>query len=94
MSNQELLTEIEATIDQLIENASALKDVANDPLMSQEMHALQKTQESLLAHLIHLETALEGAPPATPKKRALLREIKRPRSKGTRSGGQFAVKRK
>ena len=63
MSRRELLNEIDETLDQLIKNAAALKDVANDPLYETEVEALHKTQTSLLAHLLHLDRFLKEKSP-------------------------------
>lgn len=59
MKRREVLNEIDETLDQLIKNAAALKEVSSDPLFKHETEALQKTQESLLARLIHLDQFLE-----------------------------------
>jgi hypothetical protein len=54
-SSEEILADIDTTLDQLIQYA----DVAqNATLNLLEVEALQKTQESLLARLIHMETLL------------------------------------
>ena len=55
MSRREILNEIDATLDQLI------KDVANDTHLSATLH---KTQESLFAHLVHLDDFLDTHPKA------------------------------
>lgn len=57
-SPEEILSDIDATIDQLIENSDLLKQVENKPLFYFEMHALQKTQESLIARLAHMQELL------------------------------------
>jgi len=59
MNRREILKEIDATLDQLIKNAAALKDVADDTHLSAALH---KTQESLLAHLVHLDDFLDNHP--------------------------------
>ncbi len=59
MERRELLNEIDATLDQLIKNAAALTEVSSDPLYNTEVEALQKMQESLLAHLLHLDRFLK-----------------------------------
>jgi len=86
MNRREILNEIDATLDQLIKNAAALKDVADDTHLSAALH---KTQESLLAHLVHLDDFLDAPPKAHSIKRALLSELsqkpttRRKRSKQT-----------
>ena len=60
MDRREILAEIDATVDQLIENAEALKGIAADPSYEAETLALKKTQESLLARLLHMQDYLNG----------------------------------
>ncbi|WP_420421211.1 hypothetical protein [Simkania sp.] len=64
-ARKELLTEIDTTIDQLIENGETLQRISSDPKYTVEAAALEKTQESLLAHLMHLQSYLQekGEPP-------------------------------
>lgn len=58
-SNRELiLTEMDQTLDQLITHAKTVQKVPASKLNAHELEALQKTQESLLAHLMHLDQAL------------------------------------
>ena len=59
MESRKILQEIDVTLDQLIKNAAALTEVSNDPLYESEVQALNKTQESLLAHLLHLDQFLK-----------------------------------
>lgn len=59
MERSEILNEIDGTMDQLIKNAAALNEVTSDPLYQTEVEALQKTQESLLAHLLHFDRFLK-----------------------------------
>ena len=83
MNRREILNEIDATLDQLIKNAAALKDVADDTHLSA---ALYKTQESLLAHLVHLDDFLDKPPKAQTEKRALLTELsKKPTTRRKRA---------
>jgi hypothetical protein len=56
MFSEEILTEIDITLDKLIENAAAMK---NTTLLKEEVEAFQKTQESLLEHLMHMDKLLE-----------------------------------
>ncbi|MCP5505118.1 MAG: hypothetical protein H7A41_08205 [Chlamydiales bacterium] len=60
MERREILNEIDETLDQLIKNAAALKEITSDPLYQTEIEALQKMQESLLARLLHLDRFLKG----------------------------------
>lgn len=58
-SNEEILADIDTTLDQLICNAEAVQAAPAEILEENEVEALQKTQESLLAHLLHMEKLLE-----------------------------------
>ncbi|MCH9630285.1 MAG: hypothetical protein S4CHLAM37_02790 [Chlamydiia bacterium] len=58
-SNNDLLNEIDATIDQLVKNADVLKNISSKKEYLEEVEALEKTQESLLAHLIHMDELLK-----------------------------------
>jgi hypothetical protein len=55
---EELLADIDATLDQLIQNAEVAYGVCSDPFYEVEMDAMHKTQESLLAHLMRVSTLL------------------------------------
>lgn len=57
-TSEEILADIDATLDQLIENAAAIKCVSASALFQSEVDALQKTQESLLARLVHMNELL------------------------------------
>ena len=54
-SSKDLVGEIDQTIDQLIENAKVLNMISSETFYEEEMLALAKTQESLIAHLIHMD---------------------------------------
>lgn len=59
MFGEEILLEIDSTLDQLIQNAEAIQDVNLSELSETEVEAFQKTQESLIHHLIHMDQFLE-----------------------------------
>lgn len=59
MVGEEILQEIDATLDQLIRNAEALQNANIQELSETEIEAFQKTQESLLQHFIHMDQFLE-----------------------------------
>lgn len=59
MIGEEILMEIDSTLDQLICNAEAIQTVSLSELSETEIEAFQKTQESLLQHLIHMDQFLE-----------------------------------
>ncbi len=58
-SGDEILKKIDQTLDQLIENASVMQQIASNPPFKREYEALDNMQESLLAHLMHLYEFLE-----------------------------------
>lgn len=58
MIGEEILHEIDATLDQLIQNAIAVETCSMNALDITEKEAFSKTQESLLAHLIHMDEKL------------------------------------
>ena len=59
VAEKELLEEIDSTLDQLISNAEVLGKISSNPSYTEEVAALHKTQESLLARLMHLDQSLE-----------------------------------
>ena len=59
MVTQEILTEIDATLERLIRNAETLNGANLADLTEMEIDAFQKTQESLLHHLMHMDHVLE-----------------------------------
>lgn len=58
-SGEEILADIDATLDQLIQNAKVIRHTSLQSLCENEIEALQKTQESLLARLIHMDLLLD-----------------------------------
>ena len=58
MVGEEILLEIDGTLDQLIRNAEVIEGVDLKDLSETEIDAFQKTQESLLQHLIHMDQFL------------------------------------
>lgn len=60
MFGEDVLLDIDTTLDQLIENAQMLQNVSLETLSEEEMDAFQKTQESLVQHLVHLDEHLEN----------------------------------
>lgn len=59
MFGEDVLTEIDVTLDQLIQNAEAIQNVELNELSEMEIDAFKKTQESLVQHLIHMDQFLE-----------------------------------
>lgn len=60
MVGEEILLEIDSTLDRLIRNAEAMQTVPLEDLSEIELDAFQKTQESLLHHLIYMDQRLEN----------------------------------
>jgi ferric iron reductase protein FhuF len=58
MVGQEILSAIDKTLDQLIKNAEVINEVNMDELSELEKEAFQRTQESLMARLIHMDEML------------------------------------
>lgn len=58
MVGEEILLEIDGTLDQLIKNAEALQTADLKELSETEIDAFQKTQESLLHHLMYMDRFL------------------------------------
>jgi hypothetical protein len=58
MFGEEILSEIDGTLDQLIRNAEVIQKVDLKQLNETEIDAFQKTQESLLQHLMHMDQFL------------------------------------
>lgn len=71
MIGEEILIEIDATLDQLIRNAEIIQKVNLEELSETEIEAFQKTQESLLHRFLHLDQHLES------KKKAIRIQDKR-----------------
>ena len=59
MIGEEILFEIDSTLDQLICNAEAIQEINLNELSQTELEAFQKTQESLLQHFLHMDLFLE-----------------------------------
>lgn len=71
-SKLDILGEIDLTIDRLLENSEALKAIASDSCYQEETLALEKTQESLIAHLIHMDCMLKKKDQVYKQKEPLL----------------------
>ncbi|MCL6756235.1 MAG: hypothetical protein M3A24_03650 [Candidatus Rhabdochlamydia oedothoracis] len=70
-TGEEILADIDQTLDQLIENADIINRISFNALFTSEVQALQKTQESLMARLMHMHELLEkDKKPQTPTKKA------------------------
>lgn len=71
-SSDEILADINATLDQLNQNAKALKKAQTSHHFSHEITQLEMIQESLLARLLHRQSIAE-----MDKRDKVLRSIKR-----------------
>jgi hypothetical protein len=80
MIGEEILLEIDETLDRLIQNAEAIGQVDPSDLSDVEIDAFQKTQESLLHHLIHMDEELAAKQVAIPDKRSSRYRIQEKRS--------------
>jgi hypothetical protein len=59
-SGEAILSDIDSTLDQLIRNADAMNCITDRHLFTTEVKAMHKTQESLLARLMHMHELYEG----------------------------------
>ena len=59
-SGEEILADISSTLDQLIQNAEAIDQISLHSLKRCEVEALQKTQASLIARILHMENSLDS----------------------------------
>lgn len=57
--NDDLLADIDATLQQLVENAEALKAAKWAQQCEHEVDVLERTRESLLARLMHRQSLLD-----------------------------------
>lgn len=60
MAAEEIMMEIDATLDRLILNAEAIAGADLEELSTMELEAFQKTQESLIQHLLRSDQRLEA----------------------------------
>ncbi len=56
---EEVLNDLDATIDALIANANTLRELERKQKFETEVQALKKTQESLLARILHRQQLLD-----------------------------------
>lgn len=71
--DQKIVYEIDNTLDQLIRNAEAISNADLQALSETELEAFQKTQESLLHHLLALDQLMVKKTVATNGKTASTR---------------------
>lgn len=58
-SDKEITTDIHDTLEQLVKISEILKTAKTSTMFAHEIEALEKTQESLLARLMHRQSILE-----------------------------------
>jgi hypothetical protein len=54
-----ILSDMDSTLDQLLHNADAVHRITDRPLFTNEVKAMHKTQESLMARLVHMHELYE-----------------------------------
>jgi hypothetical protein len=59
MFAEEIIIEIDTTLERLIQNAESINGIDLHDLSDAEIDAFQKTQESLLNHLMNMDCVLE-----------------------------------
>lgn len=60
MLGEEILFEIDETLERLVRNAEALQEAEKSRLSEVELEAFQKTQESLVHHLLHMDELFQS----------------------------------
>jgi len=60
MFAQEILSEMDITIDRLIVNAQTMNKVSNVGIIKEEIDSLQYAQEQLISHLIQMDSELKA----------------------------------
>ena len=60
MFAQEILSEIDITIDKLIANAETMNKLSNVEIIKEEIDSLQNTQEQLISHLIQMDSEFKS----------------------------------
>ncbi len=60
MREKELISKIDFTLHRLSENAGAFEVADLEDLMEEEVEAFEKTQESLLNHLLEIDSSLQN----------------------------------
>ncbi|MBM3184381.1 MAG: hypothetical protein FJZ64_03655 [Chlamydiae bacterium] len=81
MLSEQLITEIDATLDRLICNAEAIANIDLKTLSDQELEAFQKTQDSLIHHLLHVDERLKTEQGICPDQRSVIYKIAAKRRK-------------
>jgi len=65
--NEQIIQKMDQTLDQLIQNAEALSRTDLQTLCETELEAFQKTQESLLHHLLHMDQLMSKKTSSNPQ---------------------------
>lgn len=72
-SGEAILADIDSTLDQLIRNADAMNRITDRRLFTSEVKAMHKTQESLLARLMHMHELYEDKKKAIDERKQKMR---------------------
>ncbi|MCH9614197.1 MAG: hypothetical protein SP1CHLAM54_12140 [Chlamydiia bacterium] len=71
-SKEDIIDDIDATLDQLIENAEVLGEISTNPTYEEEAEALEMMQEALIKHLMTMEQFIPKPKGALSEKRSKL----------------------
>lgn len=71
-SKEDIIEDIDATLDRLIENAEVLGEISTNPTYEEEAKALEMMQESLIKHLMTMEQFIPKPKGALIEKRSKL----------------------
>lgn len=82
---QTILVDIDETLDQLIRNADTLNRISDRRRFTDEIKAMHKTQDSLIARLMHMHDVYENEK-AKSEKREEKSQLSRIETKLTRFG--------
>ncbi len=89
MQNVEIVQNIDTTLDQLIRNAEVLSQAELKDLSDTELDAFQKTQESLLQHLLQMDQILAQKHPPQDKRSATV-QIREKRQRFDKLKSQYS----
>ena len=84
-SGQTILVDIDETLDQLIRNADAINCISDRRRFTNEIKAMHKTQDRLIARLLHMHETYENEK-KEPEKRAETTQLSRIDNKLTKFG--------
>jgi hypothetical protein len=88
-SGEVILSDIDSTLDQLIRNADAMNRIKDRRLFTNEVKAMHKTQESLIARLMHMHELYENEKKTPEEQKPCLTRIENKLSKFGRLNAQM-----